>query len=103
MNLDIVSTDGADLSLARTDVSRAANVLSIQVGSLEYAPEFGIDLKFFLGSDYQLQNESFKAYCVERLLAHRVNVVNAIEVLNRLYSSITFLVGDNDTGTELIA
>lgn len=102
MNYDIVSTDGEDLKIARSDVSRAANVLSVQLGSLEYAPTFGIDLKFFLTSDFQLQNESFKAYCVERLLAHQVNVVNAIEVLRQLDKSFIFGIGDNDTGTGLI-
>lgn len=102
MNYDIVSTVGKDLTIVRTDVSRAANVLSVQLGSLEYAPTFGIDLAFFLTSDFQLQNESFKAYCVERLLSHRVNVVNAIEVLRQLDKSFIFGIGDNDTGTGLI-
>lgn len=102
MNYDIVSTDGKDLGIARSDVSRAANVLSVQLGSLEYAPNFGIDLKYFLTSDFQFQNESFKAYCVERLLAHQINVVNALEVLRQLDKSFIFEIGDNDTGTELI-
>lgn len=102
MNYDIVSTDGKDLGIAKTDVARAANILSVQLGSLEYALTFGIDLAFFLTSDFAFQNESFKAYCVERLLAHQVNVVNAIEVVNQLDKTILFSVGDNDTGTELI-
>ncbi len=103
MNYDItLITDGKDLGIARTDVARAANVLSVQLGSLEYAPNFGIDLKFFLTSEFQFQNESFKAYCVERLLAHQVNVVNAIEVLRQLDKSLIFSVGDNTGGTELI-
>jgi hypothetical protein len=102
VNYDIVATNGPDLGIARTDVSRAGNVLSVQLASLEYAPNFGIDLKFFLESEYQLQNESFKAYCVERLLAHQVNVVNALEVLRQLDKSFIFDIGDNDNGTGLI-
>lgn len=102
MNFDIVSTLGPDLGIQRTDVARAANVLSVQIGSLEYAPDFGIDLKFFLNSEFQMQNASFKAYCVERLLAQRVNVVNALDLLNNLDKTIQFFIGDNDTGEGLI-
>lgn len=102
MNSDIVSTNGPDLGIARTDTARAGNILSVQLGSLEYAPNFGIDLKFFLDSEFQIQNASFKAYLVERLLAQQVNVVNVLEVINTLSASYIFGIGDRDSGTELI-
>lgn len=103
MNLDIVSTEGKDLRLQRTDVPKAANILSVQLGSLEYAPSFGVDLKFFLESDFQLQTASFKAYCVDRLLNNQINVMNAIETVRGLDETITYLIGDSDQGTGLIA
>lgn len=102
MNWDIVSTSGPDLGIQRTDVAKAGNVLAVQLGSLEYAPNFGIDLKFFLESDFQLQNESFMSYCVERLLAHQVGVMSAIEVLGQLDKKFIFDIGDRSAGTELI-
>lgn len=102
MNYDITGTDGPDLRIQRTDVSKAGNVLSVQIGSLEYAPNFGIDLKFFLESDFQIQTESFMSYCVGQLLAHQVGVIGALEVIGRLDKKITFEIGDRSAGTELI-
>lgn len=102
MNYDITNTEGKDLSIRRTDVCRASNVLAVQLTSLEYAPSFGIDLKFFLTSDFQLQNESFKAYCVQRLLEHQVNIANVTEVIGQLDKFLTFSINDNDSGTGLI-
>lgn len=95
MNYDIVSIqDGLDMGIAVTDVSKAANVLSVQLGDLEYAQDFGVDLRYFLTNNLQFQNESFKAYLVERLTTNQINVVNVVEVLNTLFSQLTFSVGD---------
>lgn len=102
MNLDIISTDGPDLGLIRSDVSRAGNVLSIQLGDLEYAPSFGVDLRYFLESDFMIQNDSFKAYLVQRLMESQVNVVNALSVFETLFEKITFLIGDDNNGTGLV-
>lgn len=98
MNYDIVSTNGNDLGIFKTDVGRAGNVLSVQLTTLEYVQSFGVDLKFFLESEFQMQNESFKAYLVERLLAHQVNVVNAIETIESLYRTFVFGIGDTNPG-----
>jgi hypothetical protein len=40
------STTG-DLDLVDTIVPKAANVLQVQLATLEYAPTFGVDLVFF--------------------------------------------------------
>jgi hypothetical protein len=93
--LDIVKIeDGLDLGIADTAVMKAGNVLSIQLGSLEYAPGFGVDLRYFLQDSIQFQNESFKAYLVQRLTEHQVNVSEVIEVLDSLTSKYVFSVGD---------
>ena len=93
--LDIVEIqDGKDLGVADTAVTKAANVLSIQLGSLEYAPDFGVDLRFFLTSNLQFQNDSFKAYLVDRLTHSQVNVSDVRETLEALFSRYTFFVGD---------
>lgn len=94
--LDIVEIplDGRDLVIADSVVMKAANVLRTQLGSLEYAPTFGVDLKYFLESQFQIQNESFKAYLIQRLSQSFINVSDCRDTLDRLFASYTFFVDD---------
>lgn len=78
---------------------KAANVLQVQLGDLEYAPDFGIDLDFFLAEDLTFQNESFKAYLVQRLSEHNVNVNAVRDVLTRFTKELTFEVGPTESQT----
>lgn len=99
--LDIVRIEeGFDLGFQNTVVTKAGNVLAVQQTSLEYAPNFGVDLKFFLGPDFQFQNESFKGYLVERLTQHQINVATVFELVESLYTKFTFDVGDANAGAE---
>lgn len=93
---DIVSIDAADLGVQQSESERAANILSTQIGELEYAPEMGIDLRYFLESEFRIQNASFKAYLVQRLLEQRVNVVNVIDTVESLFTTYAFGVGDSE-------
>lgn len=104
MNNDIVFKDGEDAKLFRTDIYRAGNVLRTQIGDLEYAPNFGIDLRYFLESEFAIQNESFKAYTVQRLMESQVNVLNAKSVVEDMFINFDYLIGnDNNTGEGMIA
>lgn len=97
--IDITSITGGDLVLVDTQVSKAGNVLRAQIGDLEYAPDFGIDLRFFLDPDFQFQNESFKSYLIQRLAEHNVSVAQVLETLETFYLKFTFEVGQQqDTG-----
>ncbi len=92
---DIVSIqDGLDLGVADSVVSKAANLIAVQLGTLEYAPTFGVDKKFFLESPLQFQNESFRAYLIQRLTENQINVASVTEVLSNLFETLTFQVGD---------
>ncbi len=94
---DIISfTSGADMQVAQSEAQRAANILQTQVGSLEYAPLMGIDLKFFLESEFRIQNASFKAYLVQALLEQRINVINVVDVVESLFARYTFSVGASE-------
>jgi hypothetical protein len=89
--LDISSvTEGLDLGTANSAAMKAGNVLAVQLGALEFAPTFGVDLKFFLSSDFSFQNESFKAYLVERLTQHQVDVSTVVETIETLFRKFTF-------------
>lgn len=104
MNNDIEFKQGKDLTVLKTDIYRAANILRTQLGSLEYAPTIGIDMKYFLESEFAIQNASFKAYTVQRLMECQVNVLNAFTVIENLFQNIDYLIDDSQKiGTGLIA
>lgn len=91
-----ISSISTDLVMLNTQTQKAKNVLQVQLGALEYAQTFGIDLEFFLDPDFQFQNESFKAYCVQRLSESFVNVNQVIEALETFSLDLTFSVGDSE-------
>lgn len=102
--IDIVSWEpGKDLGILDTQTPRAANILSVQVQSLEYAPELGIDLKYFLSPEFEFQNESFKAYCVQVLAQNGINVANVSEEVRALFTKLGFNILPDQKSTGLVA
>ncbi len=97
------SQAGLDAGVLDTQVYRAGNIMSVQIGALEYAPELGIDLAYFLSEDFRFQNESFKSYLIQILANYSINVESVVEVVNSLYSQLTFSVPPSDNGGGLIA
>lgn len=101
---DIVSLNtGEDMGLYDTQTPRAANILSVQLGALEYAQELGIDLKYFLSEDFRFQNESFKAYLIQILANNGINVATLTEQLENLFATYTFNITPEETNGSLIA
>ena len=100
--IDITSITGGDLLIQEAQTPKAANVLQVQIGDLEYAPEFGVDLEFFLNPDLNFQNESFKAYLIQRLAEHHVNVGQVIDSLNQFFLKFTFTVGESQSSGGFI-
>lgn len=93
--IDIVEiNNGEDLKVYDSIVSKAGNVVSIQLGDLEYATTFGVDLEFFLTSEFQIQNTSFQAYIVQRLTESQVNVSQVLGTIESLVERYTYYVGD---------
>jgi hypothetical protein len=99
---DIVSV-GSDLGLFDTDTARAANILSVQKGSLAYEPEMGIDLKYFLSPDFRFQNESFKSYLVQVLASYSINVSSVVETIEALAQNYAFNITPSQAEDGLIA
>jgi hypothetical protein len=93
MDIVEIPTDGRDLKLVDSDIMKAGNVVTVQLGSLEYAPDFGSDLRYFLETNFEIQSESFKAYLIERLTQSQVNVTQVISVIDTLFEKHTFLIG----------
>lgn len=102
--LDIVSNhSGLDIGLYDTQTSKAGNILSVQVGSLEYAPLLGIDLAYFLSEDFSFQNSSFQAYLVEVLSNNGINVTQQIALINTLFTNLNIQVGAEENNSQLVA
>ena len=100
--IDIVSVT-TDIGLFDTQTSRAANILSVQLGNLEYAQDLGIDLKYFLSEDFRFQNESFKAYLVQVLANKGINVASVVELIENLATHYTFNLTPAETEGGLVA
>jgi hypothetical protein len=100
--IDIVSI-GADLGVLDTDTPRAKNILSVQVGTLVYATDFGIDLKYFLSQDFEFQNASFKSYLIQVLANNSINVASLDESVNTLFSTYGFNLTPTSSGKTLVA
>ena len=102
--IDIISSEnGQDMQVYNTQTQKAANVLSVQLGALEYAPDLGIDLRYFLSEDFVFQNESFKAYLVEVLANQGINVGSVNETINALYSNFVFNLTAENNSSGLLA
>lgn len=99
----IVGMPGEDLGVYDTQVEKAKNILSVQLGALEYIPDFGIDLKFFLDEEFKFQNESFKSYLIVTLANNLINVASLIEIVEPLISDYIFTLTPPETSTGLIA
>lgn len=100
--IDIVSVN-EDLGLFDTQITRAQNILSVQVGSLEYEPDLGIDLKYFLSEDFIFQNESFRSYLIQVLANYAINVASVVETVDALSEKYTFNIPPSEPGSGLIA
>jgi hypothetical protein len=87
--IDIVSV-GDDIGIFDTQNFRAANILSVQIGNLDYAPDLGIDLRYFLSEEFRFQNESFKAYLIQVLANYAINVASVIDTVENLHRQYTF-------------
>ena len=100
--IDITGFANGDLTILEAITPKAANVLQVQIGDLEYAKDFGIDLKFFLDPDLQFQNESFKAYLIQRLAESHVNVNQVMDSLETFYRNYIFEVGEPENSGGFI-
>ena len=100
---DIQWTGSGDLELTNTDVNKAANVLGVQLGSLEYLPNMGVDLEYFLSTDFKFQDQSFKSYIVQVLAANGINVASIISTVENLKENLDINLSASTKTTGLIA
>lgn len=70
--------ENGEFKTSDTIVFKAKNILETQEGSLNYAPELGIDLKRFLDPNVKIQNRTFEAYSIQKLGEQGVNPIELI-------------------------
>lgn len=92
-----------DLGVYDTETARAANILAVQLGSLEYGPEIGIDLDYFLSEGLRFQNESFESYLIEVLANRGINVTSILPEIETLKRKLTISVQPQEVSTALIS
>ena len=67
------------LRTADTLIYKGRNILSTQIGSLAYAPDFGIDYDLFFGDDYEIQTQTFQAYAISKLSENGINPLDVLD------------------------
>lgn len=102
MSIDVFVNKDGTVGVSDTVVYKGRNILSIQEGSLAYAPETGIDLKQFLNPDVEIQNETFRAYAVQKLGEQGVNPVQVLTNQEAFRDIIEFTVKEIETGSLIV-
>lgn len=101
--IDIITADETGLGTFDAQTERAKNLLAVQLGSLEYAFDVGIDLRFFLSEDFKFENEAFKSYLIEVLASKGINVSTVTEQVQALFTDLTISITPAETSTGLVA
>lgn len=101
--IDIVNFDSKGMQVYDTQTQKAANILSVQLGDLEYAKDLGIDLRYFLSESIKFQDGSFKAYLVQSLASRGINVASIVETINALDSNYNINLSPEENSTGMIA
>lgn len=101
--IDIIGFDEKGMQLLDTQTEKAANILSVQLGALEYAQDLGIDLRYFMTEKTQFQNESFRAYLVQILASRGINVSSIQTVINALDVNFNMKLSPEENSTGMIA
>jgi len=95
--LDLINmVDGEDLHYQHNVAMKAGNVISVQLGSLDFKPDFGSDLKYFLQEDLKFQTESFKSYLVGRLSEYRIQVNATVSIVENFTNKFVMDVGQTE-------
>lgn len=88
--LDInLKLDGQDAAVQDTNLFKAKNVADVQLGSLNYAQEFGVDKKFFMDSEFNISSATYGAHVMERLAQAGIPASIAIGVASSFADKVS--------------
>lgn len=101
--IDIVDLSSSGMQVYDTQTERAANILAVQIGALEYWPEGGIDLRYFLTEKISFQDSSFRAYLIQILAGWGINVASFATDLDDLFSNYLINLSPQENTTGMVA
>jgi phage baseplate assembly protein W len=87
---------GEDLDLRDSDAMKGANVVSTQLGRLHFLPDFGCDMEQFIFSPQEYSIQSYKAYCVQRLVESKVSLQGISEAITLLDGELQYSFGTGE-------
>lgn len=67
-----------DLEFLESELPRAENLITTQLGQLVYQPGWGVDLAYFLNPDITIQAEAFENYLLQRIGFWGMNVLTFV-------------------------
>lgn len=102
MSRDIYLGQNADLRTAETDVYKAENLLMVQIRTLYYVQDFGIDLIRFINPGVEIQVETFKAYTIDRLIANGIKVFSVQSTLDKFIRNLTYTIAEPTEADNVI-
>lgn len=101
--IDIVDLNSSGMDVYDTQTERAANILSVQLGALEYWPQGGIDLRYFLTEAIRFQDASFRAYLIQILASWGINVASFATQIETLFSNYLINLSPQENSDGLVA
>lgn len=100
--IDIVDFNSSGMQVYDTQTQQAANILSVQLGALEYAQDLGIDLRYFLDERIQFQDESFKGYLIQALAQRGINVASLTDLQQDLLEQYNINLSPQENSTGMV-
>lgn len=91
-----------DLVIVSSELPRAANLIDVQLGDLEYQPDWGVDLAYFLNPDYEIQAESFESYLLQRIAFWGMNVLDFVASQHKFTRDMIFRFGQPKEDNSLL-
>jgi hypothetical protein len=92
----------SDFSILNTDIKKAENVLTTQLGYLKFASDFGTDLAYFLSEDFVFQNDAFRSYLLQRLAQSGVDVSTVTNTFDNFISTYIINLSSKSESGQLI-
>ncbi len=101
--IDIGEFSNDDIRIIDSQIPKATNLLSVQLGALEYLPDFGIDLRYFLENPVKFQNQSFRSYLIQALANNGINVASLDTEADALFETYVFNLAPQETSAGFMA
>lgn len=79
-----------DLEFVSSELPRAENLIGVQLGTLNYQPNWGVDLEYFLNPNYEIQAECFEAHLLQRIGFWGMNVIEFMHKQGKFVREMIF-------------